>query len=101
MSTPTPLPPAKGPVQAVLGQWPLALVLTGVAIGLGVVALTGHWRVGCTMLGASVTLGGVLRLLPPSRVGLLAVRSRLIDTVLLLGSGIGILILTWAMPLFR
>ena len=101
MSTPTSLPPAKGPVQAVLGQWPLAVVLTGAAVGLAVVALTGHWRIGCTLLGASVTLGGVLRLLPNSRVGLLAVRSRLIDTVLLLGSGIGILILTWVMPLFR
>ena len=101
MSTPTPLPPAKGPVQAVLGQWPLAVVLAGAAVGLAVVALTGHWRIGCTLLGASVTLGGVLRLLPNSRVGLLAVRSRLIDTVLLLGSGIGILILTWVMPLFR
>ena len=76
-------------------------MLTGAAVGLAVVALTGHWRIGCTLLGASVTLGGVLRLLPNSRVGLLAVRSRLIDTVLLLGSGIGILILTWVMPLFR
>lgn len=101
MSTPTPLPPAKGPVRAVLGQWPLALVLTGAAVGLAVVALTGHWRIGCTLLGASVTLGGVLRLLPNNRVGLLAVRSRFIDTVLLLGSGVGILVLTWVMPLFR
>jgi Protein of unknown function (DUF3017). len=101
MSAPTPLPPAKGPVQAVLGQWPLALVLSGVAVGLFVVAVTGHWRVGCTLIGASVTLGGILRLMPNSRVGLLAVRSRLIDTVLLLGSGVGIVILTWVMPLFR
>jgi hypothetical protein len=102
MSTPASLPPAKGPVQAVLGQWPLALVLSGVALSLLVVGLTGHWRIGCTMLGASVTLGGVLRLLMPNRlVGLLAVRNRLIDTVLLLGSGVGILILTWWMPLFR
>ncbi len=102
MTTPTSLPPAKGPVQAVLGQWPLALVLSGVALALAVVGLTGHWRIGCTMLGAAVTLGGVLRLLMPNKlVGLLAVRNRLIDTVLLLGSGVGILVLTWAMPLSR
>jgi hypothetical protein len=101
MSTTDSPPPAKGPVQAVLGQWPLALVLSGVGVGLLVVALTGHWRIGCTMIGASVTLGGILRLMPNRRVGLLAVRSRLIDTVLLLGSGVGIVVLTWVMPLSR
>lgn len=100
MTTPEAPRPAKGPVQAVLGQWPLALVLSGVAIGLLVVAVTGHWRIGCTGIGSAVTLGGVLRLmLPKAQVGLLAVRNRLIDTVLLLGSGVGILLLTWG--LFR
>ena len=90
--------PPKTVVQQIVGQWPLATVLTGVFIGLVIAVPFGHWRVGCTLVGLSVTIGGVLRLLPQQRVGLLAVRNRLIDTILLLGSGVGILVLSWIIP---
>lgn len=99
MSEPTPdLPVGKNWLQQILGQWPLASVLLGVFVGLIIAVPIGHWRIGATLIGAAVTMGGLLRLLPQQRVGLLAVRNRLIDTTLLLGSGLGILVLAWLIP---
>jgi hypothetical protein len=92
--------PPKTFVQQVLGQWPLASVLAGVVVGLVVVALT-HWRAGSTLIGISITVGGLLRLMPQQRVGLLAVRNRLLDSIVLLGVGIGITILAWSVPASR
>jgi hypothetical protein len=97
-SSPAGSRPPKTAVQQVLGQWPLALVLVGVLTGLVIAVPIGHWRIGSTLIGISVTLGGLLRLMPQRRVGLLAVRNRLIDTILLLGSGLGILLLSWIIP---
>ncbi|MFZ8980017.1 MAG: DUF3017 domain-containing protein [Candidatus Nanopelagicales bacterium] len=64
-------------------QWPIAVVLVGVAVSLTIVALD-HFRIGSLMLGASLVLAFVLRLaLPSDRVGLLAVRSKSVDLVVL------------------
>ena len=97
--------PASGLEGAELGQGRrqdhLGIEAGGDQLGLeeGRIAVPfGHWRVGCTLVGISVTLGGLLRLLPHQRVGLLAVRNRVIDTILLLGSGLGILLLSWIVP---
>jgi hypothetical protein len=106
MTTPSPplTPPDERPpktvVQQVLGQWPLASVLTGVSLGLVIVFLS-HWRAGSTLVGLSITAGGLLRLLPQQRVGLLAVRNRALDSIVLLGVGIGITILAWWIPASR
>lgn len=89
--------PPKSLLQQVLGQWPLASVLTGVGIGLVVVFL-GHWRSGSTLVGLAITAGGLLRMLPQQRVGLLAVRNRVVDTFVLLGVGVGIVVLAWWIP---
>ncbi|HEY3339822.1 MAG TPA: DUF3017 domain-containing protein [Propionicimonas sp.] len=89
--------PPKSFVQQVAGQWPLASVLTGVTIGLFFVFL-GHWRAGSSLIGAAITAGGLLRLMPQQRVGLLAVRNRAVDSILLLGVGIGVIILAWWIP---
>ncbi len=89
--------PPKSLVQQIAGQWPLASVLTGVSIGLFVVSL-GHWRAGSTLIGAAITVGGLLRLMPQQRVGLLAVRNRAVDCILLLGVGIGVMVLAWWIP---
>mgnify|MGYP001601021902 CR=1 FL=1 len=104
MTTPSPSAatpdtrPPKNWLQQILGQWPLAIVLICVFVGLVIAVPIGHWRVGCTLIGGSATGGGLLRLMPQRRVGLLAVRSRLIDTTLLLGTGLGILVLAWVIP---
>lgn len=97
MTVPLDSRPPKTFVQQVLGQWPLACVLLGVAAGLVVVAL-GHWRAGCSLIGVSITAGGLLRLMPQTRVGLLAVRNRALDSIVLLTVGIGILVLAWIVP---
>lgn len=99
MSTPSDRPP-KTFVQQVLGQWPLASVLAGVAVGLAIVFF-GHWRSGSTLVGAAITMGGLLRLLPQQRVGLLAVRNRALDSIVLLSVGIGIIVLAWWVPASR
>lgn len=90
--------PPKTAVQQVLGQWPLAVVLLGVFVGLAVVA-SSRWRLGSSILGAAITCGGVLRVvLPHRRVGLLAVRNRVVDSTVLLIIGVGVLVLAWVVP---
>ncbi|MEU4668898.1 DUF3017 domain-containing protein [Amycolatopsis sp. NPDC023774] len=41
-----------------------------------------HWREGAVLVGAALLVGGVLRLLlPEDRVGLLAIRGKVVDIV--------------------
>lgn len=64
-------------------EWPIIVVLTGVAVALVVVALD-RFRLGSLILAASVLLAFVLRLvLPKSQAGMLAVRSRTTDLIVL------------------
>ena len=66
-----------------LAQWPIAVVLAGVAVSLAVVALD-RFRVGSLMLAASLVLAFLLRLvLTTKRAGMLAVRSKPVDLVVL------------------
>ena len=59
------------------------LVLLGVASGLAVVAAN-HFRRGGVLIAGAVFLAALVRLfLPEARVGMLAIRSRLLDVVLL------------------
>ncbi|GAA1389170.1 DUF3017 domain-containing protein [Luteococcus peritonei] len=83
---------------ATLNQWPLALVLAALLVALGITA-TGHWRRGAFAIGCSVLLGGILRAVLPNRVaGLLVVRTRLFDSLLLLGVAATMLLLTFVVP---
>ena len=64
-------------------QWPLLLVLGGSLLSFTVVALD-HFRAGCFGFGLSVGFAALARtVLPPRRVGLLVVRSRPFDLVVL------------------
>ena len=73
-----------------LGHLPYVAVLFGVAVGLAVVA-TGHFKRGSLLLGAAVLLGALVRLvLPESQVGLLAIRKRAIDVLILVGFALAI-----------
>ena len=80
-------------------EWPIAVVLAGVAVALTVVAL-GRFRLGSVILAGSVLLAFALRLvLPPDKAGFLAVRSKAIDCVVLgvLGAAITVFAL-WVPP---
>ena len=68
------------------------LVVVGAAlVGLGIV-FAGAWRTGLAWIGAGLLLGGFTRLvLSERRAGMLAVRHRVFDCLLLAGVG-GILI---------
>ena len=80
--------------------WPLLVVLGGVVAGL-VVATLGQatWRAGCLLIGASLGLGAVLRLVLPSReAGLLQVRGKAFDAGLLVLLAIAVIVLAMLVP---
>lgn len=73
-----------------LSRLPYAFVLCGVAAGLAVVAAN-HFRRGSMLIAASVFIGALARLvLPESQVGMLAVRRRWLDVLLLTAAAVGI-----------
>lgn len=79
-------------------QWPLLTVLGGGVVGLAAIALD-HFRSGSLLLSVSVLLAALARaVLPPRRVGLLVVRSRAFDLVVLLGMGLALLVLAIIVP---
>jgi hypothetical protein len=91
-------PPSRGADRVVvrpavprwLSRLPYAFVLCGVAAGLAVVA-TNHFRRGSMLIAASVFIGALARLvLPESQVGMLAVRRRWLDVLLMTAVAVGI-----------
>ncbi|MCZ4120676.1 DUF3017 domain-containing protein [Streptomyces sp. H39-S7] len=74
-------------------QWPILVVLGGVALGL-VLTAADHFRAGAVLVGAALLVGAAMRFTLPS-VGMLAVRSRFTDviTYLVLGTAIVLLAL--------
>ncbi|MEV6112218.1 DUF3017 domain-containing protein [Streptomyces sp. NPDC052109] len=68
---------ASGDAPAPARQWPLLVVLGGVALGLLLTALD-TFRFGTLLVGAALLAGAVMRWILPS-VGMLAVRSRFTD----------------------
>ena len=81
-----------------LSEWPITLVLTGVAIAMILIALD-YFRRGSIVLSASVLLAAFLRLLlPDPDAGMLVVRSRRIDVLTLAVLGVGLTIFTFWVP---
>ena len=80
-------------------QWPLAVSLGVVLLGLAVVA-SGHFRRGTVLLSFGVTLALFLRLLLSQEdAGLLAVRSKRVDVVVLAVLAVGTSVLAlWVPP---
>lgn len=77
---------------------PLGGVLAGVLVGFGAVALN-RWRLGMLIVGLAFLGGGLLRLvLPTRRAGLLAVRGRGLDVLVLGVLGAAMLLLSAAVP---
>lgn len=88
----------RGHIGVLWRQWPLLLVLGAGTGGLLTVAL-GAFRPGCILLGSGVLFAAVARMiLPARRVGLLVVRSRPFDVLVLLVLGFGIIILALVVP---
>jgi hypothetical protein len=81
-----------------LAQWPITLVLLGVAVAMGLIAAD-YFRRGCVVLSASVLLAAFLRLLlPDADAGMLAVRSRKVDVLILGILGIGLSVFAFWVP---
>lgn len=77
---------------------PLLAALAVVAAGLVAVALH-RWRVGAQVIGAGLCFAAAMRLsLPEERLGVLAVRSRLVDGGILLALGFGLVALANTIP---
>ena len=81
-----------------LAQWPITLVLIGVAVAMLLIAMD-YFRRGSVVLSASVLLAAFLRLLlPDADAGMLVVRSRKVDVLTLGVLGIGLTIFTFWVP---
>jgi hypothetical protein len=79
-------------------QWPLLLVLTGLAVSLAIVA-SDHFRRGSVLFAASVVLAFFLRLILSDRdAGWLAVRSRGVDLLWLGGLGVSLSVFSLIVP---
>jgi Protein of unknown function (DUF3017) len=74
----------------------LPLLAAILVVGAGLVLVTfGHWRRGLVVIGLALIGAALLRLfLPLRRVGLLAVRSRWVDVLMLAGTGLALTVLT-------
>ena len=93
-----PLHPPKGRWESLLAQWPITLVLLGIGVALLMIG-TDHFRRGSIVLSASVMFAMFLRLLLPSSViGMLAVRTRKTDVIVLGALAIGLTIFTFWVP---
>ena len=74
------------------------VVLAITAVGI-VISWTGDWRLGVKWIGAALILGAVVRLVLPRRdAGMLAVRNRAVDAVMLSGVGVTLIFLSESIP---
>jgi hypothetical protein len=98
-------PPEDIPAELVERRYPSTiggafylLVLVATAVGIGIV-YSGDWRLGIRCLAGGLCFAALLRLvLPRKDAGMLAVRSRLIDTLLLGGLGAALFFLASTIP---
>jgi hypothetical protein len=74
----------------------LPLLAAILVVGAGLLLVTfGYWRRGLVVIGLALMGTALLRLLlPVRRVGLLAVRSRSVDVLMLAGTGLALTVLT-------
>jgi len=81
-----------------LGTLLYAAVLAGLGAGLALIA-GGPWRTGVALCGGSMIAAGVGRLVIPDRMsGLLRVRRRTTDALLMLALGVGLVALAVLIP---
>jgi hypothetical protein len=74
------------------------VVLAGTAVGMGII-VWGDWRTGVRWIGAALVFGALVRLVLPGRdAGMLAVRSKLLDALMLSGVGAALFFLAATIP---
>ena len=94
------VPPEEAPRRypSTLGGLLYLLVLAGVGTGIGI-AWAGDWRLGVKWFGGALIAAGAFRLVLRNRdAGMLAVRHRLVDVVLLSGVGAVLIFLSESIP---
>jgi hypothetical protein len=73
-------------------------VLVVSAVGLGIVA-RGNWRLGVKWIAASLVFAALVRLvIPAQQAGMLAVRRRAVDVVILVVVGVALWVLSSSIP---
>ena len=78
--------------------WPLLGVLAVVGVGVGYAAL-GHWRRAALMVAGALLVGALLRLvLSTEMAGLLAVRRRWFDVLVMAVMGLAITVVALVVP---
>jgi len=74
------------------------VVLAATAVGIGIVS-TGDWRPGIRWIAGGLILAAAARLILPARdAGMLAVRHRLVDCLMLAGVGVLLIFLASTIP---
>lgn len=74
------------------------LVLAASTVGM-VVVVVGSWRTGVRWIGAALVVGSLVRLVLPSRdAGMLAVRSKWLDALMLSSVGAALFLLAATIP---
>jgi len=92
--------PADGPLKRpqTLGGLVYLCVLGASVVGLGIV-LAGAWRTGLSWIGVGLLVAAVARLvLSERRAGMLRVRRKWSDVLMLTVAGVGLIVLTVAVP---
>lgn len=85
-------------IERTIDQWPLALVLLGLASGLLILSFL-DVRAGAIVLGGSIIFAGALRtVLTRERAGLLAIRGRPIDLLTMYGLGVALTTVATVLP---
>ena len=90
--------PAERRYPSTIGGAFYLLILTGTAVGVGIVA-SGDWRLGIRCVGGALCFAALCRLVLPNRdAGMLAVRNRLFDAAILVVLGLALFFLATTIP---
>jgi len=96
LTTPVPEPPRRLP--QTLGGTIYVLVVVMALVGLGIV-VAGAWRTGLVWMGVGMLLGALTRAVLSERAaGMLRVRRRWSDVLMLTVAGIGLIVLALIVP---
>jgi hypothetical protein len=97
LTTPVPEPPPRRLPQT-LGGTIYVLVVAMALVGLGIV-VAGAWRTGLVWMGVGMLLGALTRAVLSERAaGMLRVRRRWSDVLMLTVAGIGLIVLAVIVP---